>query len=396
MNAQSSSKADILIVDDTVENLRLLTDVLKEQGYNARPVPSGKLALQAAQNAPPDLILLDINMPDLNGYETCRQLKAEDRLKEIPVIFIGALSETIDKVKAFGVGGVDYIPKPFEFAEVLVRVQTHLALRRLHLDVKAKNQSLIESLNRQQELEQVRDQLVQMIVHDLKNPLSAIMGNSYFLLEQITEGSDVGDAIGDVAEAAQRMHRMVLNILDVMHLEQKEIEVCRTSVDLNRLVESAVSVIRPFAHKSHRSVQVRGSQDLPKIPLDRDLMQRVLENLLDNSLKYSPAGTPVTVEIGISSEGEVAIDVCDQGPGIPIKKRTEVFDMYARLDREKQGSASSNRGIGLAFCKMAVDAHGGKIWIDDNQPCGAVFRIRIPSTPSLASDSQEGENGGDE
>src|SRR5437868_126369 len=130
-----SISANILVVDDTSANLQVLTGMLKERGYKARPVPSGKLALSAARRDPPDLILLDINMPEMNGYEVCEQLKADDKLKGIPIIFISALTESLDKVKAFSVGGVDYITKPFQMEELHARVETHLKLRRLQIEL---------------------------------------------------------------------------------------------------------------------------------------------------------------------------------------------------------------------------------------------------------------------
>ena len=127
---------NVIVVDDTPANLQLLTGMLKERGYKVRPVPSGKLALQAAKNDPPDLILLDIMMPEMDGYEVCERLKADEKLREIPVIFISALNETMDKVKAFGVGGVDYVTKPFQFEEVDARVSTHLKLQRQRRELK--------------------------------------------------------------------------------------------------------------------------------------------------------------------------------------------------------------------------------------------------------------------
>src|SRR6202041_2092510 len=138
--------ASILLVDDAPANLQVLAGMLKERGYKARPVPSGKLALQAARRAPPDLILLDINMPEMNGYEVCEQLKADERLKGIPVIFISALTEQLDKVKAFAIGGVDYLTKPFQMEELHARVETHLKLRRLQVEVEESN-SRLERVN---------------------------------------------------------------------------------------------------------------------------------------------------------------------------------------------------------------------------------------------------------
>ena len=159
----------ILIVDDMPANLQLLTAMLKERGFKARIARSGRLALQAARNDPPDLILLDVSMPEMNGYEVCERLKADEKLVEIPVIFISALSETIDKVKAFGVGGVDYLTKPLQLDEVLARVEAHIELRRQRLELQ-------QSYAMVRKLEDLRDSLVHMIVHDMRNLLLAISG----------------------------------------------------------------------------------------------------------------------------------------------------------------------------------------------------------------------------
>jgi adenylate cyclase len=148
-------EADILVVDDTPTNLKMLSSMLKEQGYKVRPVPNGRLALKAAESAPPDLILLDINMPDIDGYEVCRRLKENEKLRDIPVIFISALNEAMDKVEAFNTGGVDYVTKPFQFEEVQARVETHLKLRNAQIKLERYNQQLQElnqNLERAQEL----------------------------------------------------------------------------------------------------------------------------------------------------------------------------------------------------------------------------------------------------
>ncbi len=168
--------ADILIVDDTPANLQLLGGMLKDRGHRVRPVANGKLALQAAITTPPDLILLDISMPDPNGYEVCVQLKRQDRTRDIPVIFISALNETIDKVMAFGVGGVDYVTKPFQFEEVEARVACHLNLRRLQRDLTLRNNELWQSNEELRRLQELRDNLTHMIVHDLRSPLSGVIG----------------------------------------------------------------------------------------------------------------------------------------------------------------------------------------------------------------------------
>jgi K+-sensing histidine kinase KdpD len=314
----------------------------------------------------------------MNGYEVCERLKNQDSARDIPVIFMSASTDTIDKVKAFGVGGIDYVTKPFELDEVQARVETHLTLRRLRVEVKTKNQRLEESVARQQELKRIKERLVEMIVHDLKNPLSAITTYSHFLKNRIPKESEAAEAMKDITDSALSMHRMVLNILDVLQLEERKLEPRRSAVDLSELIESAVRTFQSTTQQGENKIEIKAQAYIPTVSLDRDLMQRVLENLLENSLKYTPKGSPIVVEIGVPSEGEIAINTSDQGPGVPPDKRDRVFGAYTRLDRDENVEVRKSRGLGLAFCKMAVEAHGGRIWIDDNEPHGAVFCIRLP------------------
>jgi signal transduction histidine kinase len=194
----NNTKSNILVVDDTPGNLRLLVGLLKENGYEVRPAPSGESALLAAQGIPPDLILLDIMMPGMDGYEVCKELKASDKTKDIPVIFISAINEVLDKVKAFEVGGVDYITKPFQVEEVLARVKTHLALQELQKSLQDKNDDLEKTLQQlqatQEELIQAEKmaalgQLVASIAHEINTPLGAISASAgnidHFFTEQL-------------------------------------------------------------------------------------------------------------------------------------------------------------------------------------------------------------------
>ncbi len=169
MTTRNTHPPNIMVVDDTPANLKLLEDMLKARGYQVCSYPCGRLALAAAASQSPDLILLDVNMPEMNGYEVCKHLKADAKLKDIPVLFISALSETSDKVKAFSCGGVDYVTKPFRFEEVYARVETHLELRR-------QKRELQENYARLRELEDLKENLVLMIIHDLRSPAALISG----------------------------------------------------------------------------------------------------------------------------------------------------------------------------------------------------------------------------
>ena len=193
----------VLIVDDTVDNLRLLAEVLGEQGYEVRPVTSGRQALQAVEQDPPDLILLDINMPEMDGYEVCRRLRLNERCRDLPVIFLTAMADTASKVRAFNMGGVDYITKPFQLDEVLARVRTHIALQRARA-------ALAQSYRRLRALETLRDDLVQMIVHDMGSPLLAVQINLENVKRQATALDEHSrESLRDAASSAEELQRMI-------------------------------------------------------------------------------------------------------------------------------------------------------------------------------------------
>jgi len=355
-------QANILIVDDVPENLRLLAAILKESGHHVRSAAGGKAALQAVQHAVPDLILLDIKMPGMDGLEVCAQLKAADTLRDIPVIFISALHETGDKLKAFQAGGVDYVTKPFQAEEVHARVQTHLELRRQKIQLQ-------ENLLKLQELEQLRDSLTHMIVHDMRSPLMAMDG--YLEMLQTFDAEALSpEGNGYVAQAranATRLIRMANEMLTVSKLEAGKLILNPADCDLAELIREVVAAQEiSRGRKELRFVPPPGNWHLP---LDHELMGRVVQNLLDNALKFSPEDGTVTVTLA-DVDGQVRLEVTDQGPGIPSAQHTRIFEKFGQLERK---SGRSGVGLGLAFCKLAVEAHGGRIGVNSQSGQGSTF-----------------------
>ena len=235
------SDASILVVDDTLANLQLLAELLNKRGYRARAVPSGKLALQAVQTEPPDLILLDVNMPEMSGYEVSQRLKAEPAWAEIPVIFISALHETLDKVKAFSTGGVDYITKPFQFEEVEARVSTHLELRRQKRELQA-------SYMRLQELERQRDGLVHMVAHDMRSPLCAIQMTMEILKGTLdTQDKENIEMLDDAYSSANTLCNMVTQLLDISRMESGQMPLSKSECDLAKTARIALDSLGALA-----------------------------------------------------------------------------------------------------------------------------------------------------
>ena len=218
--------ASVLVVDDTVENLRVLSDLLGEQGYEVRAVTSGRQALQAVEHDPPDLILLDITMPDMDGFEVCRLLRATEWSKDVPVIFLTALTATADKLRAFDAGGVDYVTKPFQFEEVLARVRTHVALRRAQT-------ALADSYEGLRALERLRDDLVHMIVHDMRSPLTALQIDLNLLKGPAAALDDVSrQGLQAAVDSVKALNRMANDLLDVSRLEEGKMPIDRAEWDL--------------------------------------------------------------------------------------------------------------------------------------------------------------------
>lgn len=363
MNPSSPSPgADILVVDDTPANLQLLVGMLKEHGFKVRPVPGGELALRAVQAHPPDLILLDINMPDMDGYEVLRRLRANPAAAEIPVLFISALNETADKVRAFQAGGVDYVTKPFQLEEVVARVRTHLAVRRQKLELK-------RSLDQLRELERLRDDLTHMIVHDMRSPLLGLQLTVDLLMMSATPENE--PILTTSRQAVASLIEMVSQVLDVSRLEAGRLELKKSSGDLAALVAQTTKGFQLLAEGRNLSAETAE----PLIAeVDEPLLKRVLANLIGNALKFTPKGGNVSVRVKRSRDA-ARIEVVDNGPGIALADQKRIFEKFGQLD-----GAEKRRGfgLGLAFARMAVEAHGGTIGVESSPGRGSNFWFTLP------------------
>ena len=359
---------NIVVVDDTPENLRLLASLLGAQGYEVRPVTNGRQALEAIDRDPPDLVLLDINMPEMNGYEVCAELKARPRTRDVPVIFLTALGDVRDKVRAFEVGGVDYVTKPFQVEEVLARVRTHVALCHARRDLE-------QSYARLRELEQLRDDLVHMVVHDMRSPLMIMLGHLQ-LLRESAKGA-LGEGISDLeaaTQSARSLARMASDLLDVSRLEDGKMPLDRSEQDLGAV---AADVARALGVLDRERTIELALEKTPPLRCDGAIVRRILENLVMNAVKHAPVGGRVQISVA-PYPGGVRVAVRDDGPGVPVEARRRIFDKFETLAARKEQRYHS-AGLGLAFCKLAVEAHGGRIGVDAAEPQGSIFWFELPS-----------------
>jgi len=364
--------ATVMVVDDNVTNLQLLEMLLRMRGYQVQSFTSGRAALAAIASAPPDVILLDIAMPEMDGYEVCRRLKADARLAAIPVIFISALSATKDKIKAFSCGGVDYVTKPFQIEEVHARVETHHKLRQLQIQLERQNCELQDNYDQLRKLEELRDNLTHMVVHDMRTPLAVVQMSVEMLKTMLTGLSEQESKLLDGAlRGAQTMNRMTTQLLDVSRLEAGQMPLSKTACDLGPIARAALEAISPLLGDRHAVLDVR--EPLAAL-CDTVLLRRVLDNLLSNALKFTPPGKEIT--ISIAREGDAAqLAVTDTGPGIPEEYHQKIFEKFSQVEGEQQ---SKGTGLGLTFCKLAVEAHGGKIGVDSEAGRGSTFWFTLP------------------
>lgn len=367
----SSRPGLVLVVDDAPDNLRTLTEILQAEGHQVRPVRTGAQALAIAGRVGPDLVLLDITMPEMDGFEVCKRLKADPATADIPVLFLSGRSGLDDKLKAFQLGGVDFIEKPFRVEEVEARVRTHLSMRRLNEQLEDKHRELAASYDKLAELGRLRDALVAMLIHDMRSPMSVIQA-------AVQEAAEIegDDGLAVLAErSVELLNHMINDTLDVSRLEAAELPLEVAPTNLGALVQEVVTRSEPRPDTSKVTLTLPPETVIAAI--DGRLVSRVLDNLITNASRYGGLDNTVQVRVLIGEDGLAAVVVEDEGPGIPAEAREQVFDKFWQATNGRR--MRRGVGLGLTFCKLVVTAHGGSIGVDDaSHGSGAAFTFTLP------------------
>lgn len=363
----------ILVADDDRLNIRILAGILNREGYVVGSAPSGERALELYPELKPNLVLLDVMMPGIDGFETCRQLKKAYGDKCAPIIFITAKNDSEDVVAGLAAGGVDYLPKPFNAKEVLARIRTHLHNQLLV----AEQQMLVEQLSR---ANAAKNKFLGMAAHDLRNPLASIRGLTEFLRDGVVGAltTEQAELINTIHDASQSMLDMVNDLLDVATIESGELKLVVSPHDLTELVAKSVTLTNMEAAKKGTRIQLEASGERFVLVIDPAKMKQVIDNLLSNAVKYSPPGSTVTVGVERDPTGAACrLSVRDEGPGIPADERDKLFKDFGRLSVQPTGGEKST-GLGLAICRKIVEAHGGTIEANNLPTRGCEFRVTLP------------------
>lgn len=371
-----SHTPDILVVDDDPRNRKLLEEYLLAAGYDVRVAPDGRTALALASEQPPDLVLLDVMMPDLSGLEVCQKLKNDLRTRLCQVVLVTALDGTPHRVEGLDTGADDYIAKPVRREEFMAKVRSMLRARGLLAELEAARETLALRNAKLEELEGLKETLTQTLVHDLKNPLAAVLGNLELMERKADES--VLHLVRRSKAAAWRMHQMILNLLDIGQLEEGKLLLRPESLDAGSLARKACQEMEGGATQRGVRFELVPDETAAVLKGDAAVLRRVLDNLLANAIEHSPQGGIVRVAVTVCDEG-IEITVADQGSGVPPEFREKIFEKFQRLEN-RTSIPGANRGLGLTFCRLAVEAHGGTIWVDDAPGHGALFRALLPAT----------------
>ncbi len=373
-----SVRRKILIVEDSPESIELLKLNLKDENYDLFTAINGEEALVKTKEINPDLILLDILLPKLDGFQVCEELKTNPNTMFIPIIMITALKDLKDKIHGIELGADDYLTKPYEKIELLTRVRSLLRIKKYHdalqkkrREVEAKNHTLIE-------IDKLKDELSGLIVHDMKNPLFVIQGN----LQMMSMGVDseqsklIKKYIDRIDRSANNLLKMMSNLLDISKIEDGSMKLNNELANVNELVQKTVNRIYENPEFKNKNIDAELTPAIVPFYFDASIVERVIENLLVFSLNNSDSNDTIYISTDIS-ENNLIFKIQDKGNKIPKKFKDAIFNKFHQKQVKSHGFIIG-RGLALPFCKMAIDAHNGDIWLDDSQQDGNIIIFSLP------------------
>lgn len=360
-----------MVVDDTPANLQLLQKMLQTGGYRVVVFPSGKLAMSAAARNQPDLILLDVTMPEMDGYEVCEQFKADAQLKDIPVIFISALNDISDKVRAFAVGGVDYVTKPFRIEEVLARVRTHLSLCAARRELKKQNEILQENIHLREVVEQISR-------HDLKGPMTAFINVPEMLMSASNLEPDQRELLELLSKSARRLLDMIHRSLDLYKMEVGTYQYTPVMVNILRVVRDVFRELKGLAERKNLTFKLQLDEQPVKegavyeISGEEFLFFSIFSNLIKNAVEASPADGVVTVSLTTTVRPTVSIHNFGV---IPEQIRSRLFERYVTFGKER------GTGLGIFSAHLMIKTMSGELSFTSDEAHGTTMNVIMNPAP---------------
>ncbi len=365
----------ILIVDDNEQNRALAQASLENEDYDIVSVTGGDEALRAFAERPADCVLLDVRMPGLSGFEVCSRLRALPNGADTPIVFLTAQRDVDTFDAALRAGGDDFLTKPVRPTELVLRVQAALRLGRLN----AENREYFALARRQRDdlmrLTLQKERLTAFVVHDLKNPVGNVDLQAQILLRDKELPERLRAPLANIRQEVRSLMRLITNLLDISKSEEGHLAPAIAPIDLAALVGETFEAMEVAAKSKH--IALESKLEVQRLQGDTDLLRRVLENLLDNALRHAPEDSSIRVT-SRTHDGAFELRVADAGGGVPEAMRERVFDPFVQVESKDRSATRSGRGLGLTFCRLAVEAHGGRIWVEDANP-GAVFCLSLPA-----------------
>lgn len=377
LNTIDPQNYTILVVDDNHTNLRVIVNSLREFGFKLLMAKDGEMCLKITQARQPDLILLDVMMPQMDGWETCTRLKADDTTRHIPVIFMTALTSEDDKVKGFEIGAVDYITKPIQQREVLARVNTHLRIQALTQTLQQKNEELAA-------LNASKDKFFSIVAHDLKGPFLPLLGNLELLSDMADkiEPTEIKKMASSSHWAAKRTFELLEDLLQWARMQMGRMEYNPEVLELHNIVLQAIEVLLQTADAKRIHLQSEVEAGIT-VYADENMLTTIIRNLTNNALKFTPEEGSVTIRAqpyqtdNMDDREFIQIAVVDTGIGIDQEAQEKLFKVGSQYST-KGTKNEAGTGLGLLMCKEMIEMNEGQIWLESQLGQGTTVYLTVP------------------